>query len=47
MNFLYADTDICADFNDKFKRHYEEYKEAIQASNNRKEPMEVSTLLLY
>ena len=37
----------CANFNDRFKRHFEQCKEAIQAANNREKSRDVADLLAY
>ena len=37
----------CVDFNDSFKRRYEQSKKAIQAVNNRQAFGEVAHLLVY
>ena len=37
----------CVDFNNKFKRHSDQRKDAIQLANNKPESREVAELLLY
>ena len=38
---------VCVDFNDRFKRRFEQCKKTIQAANNRQASKDVADLLAY